>query len=146
MQEATLLYLQDGERVLLGRKKRGFGVGKWNGIGGKVHPGEDVYDAMVRECQEEIGVTPVTCRKIGTLAVMFSEMFVHIFSASAWEGEPVESEEMQPQWFNNDTVPYDRMWPTDRLWLPNALEGKDAREVRLRVENGVVTIYDRIDS
>ena len=32
----TLVFLREGRRVLLGMKKRGFGVGKWNGFGGKV--------------------------------------------------------------------------------------------------------------
>ena len=32
----TLVFLREGTRVLLGMKKRGFGVGKWNGFGGKV--------------------------------------------------------------------------------------------------------------
>ena len=32
----TLVFLREGSKVLLGMKKRGFGVGKWNGFGGKV--------------------------------------------------------------------------------------------------------------
>ena len=32
----TLVFLREGGKVLLGMKKRGFGVGKWNGFGGKV--------------------------------------------------------------------------------------------------------------
>jgi 8-oxo-dGTP pyrophosphatase MutT (NUDIX family) len=146
MQQATLLFLQDGERVLLGRKKRGFGEGLWNGIGGKVKPGETVYDALVRECQEEIGVTPRNCRKVGTLAVMCYEMLVHIFTTRAWEGEPVESEEMEPRWFETRSVPYERMWSTDRLWLPETLQRKTSQERHLRIENGEVIVYDRIDS
>jgi 8-oxo-dGTP pyrophosphatase MutT (NUDIX family) len=45
----------DGE-VLLGMKKRGFGVGKFNGFGGKVESGESVPDAAVRELREESGL------------------------------------------------------------------------------------------
>ena len=32
--------VDDGKRVLLGLKKRGFGEGYYNGFGGKVEPGE----------------------------------------------------------------------------------------------------------
>lgn len=145
MTEATLLYLQNGERVLLGRKKRGFGEGLWNGIGGKVQPGETIYNTLVRECQEEIGVTPRDCRKVGTLAVMCYEMLVHIFTSRSWEGNPVESEEMQPRWFANRLVPYENMWPTDRFWLPRTLQDPNADQIHLRIEDGKVTIYDRID-
>jgi 8-oxo-dGTP diphosphatase/2-hydroxy-dATP diphosphatase len=34
--------------ILLGRKKRGFGIGKWNGFGGKVEANESVIDAAKR--------------------------------------------------------------------------------------------------
>ncbi len=47
--------MRDGE-ILLAMKKRGFGVGKWNGAGGKVTDGETVEAAAIREFQEEIGV------------------------------------------------------------------------------------------
>ena len=37
MRDTSLVYLLDGAgRVLLGRKRRGMGVGKWNGFGGKI--------------------------------------------------------------------------------------------------------------
>lgn len=43
--------------VLLIQKNRpAFQVGKWNGIGGKVEPGESPIDAMVREFREECGI------------------------------------------------------------------------------------------
>jgi 8-oxo-dGTP pyrophosphatase MutT (NUDIX family) len=53
----TLLLLRSNGRILLGRKKRGFGAGKANGFGGKVEVGETIKEAAVREVQEESGVT-----------------------------------------------------------------------------------------
>jgi 8-oxo-dGTP pyrophosphatase MutT (NUDIX family) len=53
----TLLLLRSNGRILLGRKKRGFGAGKANGFGGKVEVGETIKEAAVREMQEESGVT-----------------------------------------------------------------------------------------
>ena len=44
----TLAFIRDGERLLLGMKKRGFGAGKWNGFGGKVDPGETILQGAVR--------------------------------------------------------------------------------------------------
>ena len=40
----TLLFLIDKEKqkILLGFKKRGLGVNRWNGFGGKVDPNETV--------------------------------------------------------------------------------------------------------
>jgi len=41
--------LDEGDRrILLGLKKRGFGVGNWNGFGGKVHLDESIRHGAVR--------------------------------------------------------------------------------------------------
>lgn len=51
------LFCPDRLRVLLIRKKRPmWQVGKLNGIGGKVEPGESPLQAMVREFSEEAGM------------------------------------------------------------------------------------------
>ena len=58
MPKTTLLFLikpKEG-RILLGMKRRKFGMGKWNGVGGKLLEGESVRTAAMRETREEIGV------------------------------------------------------------------------------------------
>lgn len=54
----TLAFIINKERqeILLGMKKRGFGVGKWNGFGGKVDPNETILDGALRELKEEAGI------------------------------------------------------------------------------------------
>lgn len=44
----TLVLVHDATKVLLGMKKRGFGVGRWNGFGGKVEPNETIEEAAKR--------------------------------------------------------------------------------------------------
>ena len=41
---------------------------------------------------------------------------VHVFYATAWSGEPTESDEMAPAWFDVAALPFDRMWADDRVW------------------------------
>jgi 8-oxo-dGTP pyrophosphatase MutT (NUDIX family) len=41
--------VQQGDRVLLGEKKRGFGEGYYNGFGGKVEKAETILEAAKRE-------------------------------------------------------------------------------------------------
>ncbi|MBI2030953.1 NUDIX domain-containing protein, partial [Candidatus Kaiserbacteria bacterium] len=55
MKQTTLCFLVGYDRMCLAMKKRGFGTGKWNGVGGKVHDGETIEQAAVREVHEEIG-------------------------------------------------------------------------------------------
>jgi ADP-ribose pyrophosphatase len=126
----SLLFLRREGEVLLAMKKRGFGEGRWNGVGGKVEGTETVEEAMIRETQEEIGVTPTVYEKVAD--IRFDEhfkgeptiMLVHVFQATEWTGEPQESEEMAPKWFAEDAIPYEDMWPDDPYWLPSVLEGK----------------------
>ncbi len=44
----TLVLIRKLNEVLLGYKKRGFGVNKWNGFGGKVEAKEGIYEAAAR--------------------------------------------------------------------------------------------------
>lgn len=57
MRDTSLVYPvgQDG-RILLGRKKRGMGFGKWNGFGGKIEAGETMRECAARELFEESGL------------------------------------------------------------------------------------------
>ncbi len=104
LKEATVLLLLREQEILLAMKKRGFGMGKYNGVGGKPEPGENIVETAIRETQEEIGVTPVNPSKVALFRYYFPDdsfgMRVSIFTATDWVGEPMESEEMKPQWFN----------------------------------------------
>lgn len=127
MKHVTLLFLRRDNQILLAMKKRGFGINKWNGVGGKLDEGETREQAAVRECQEEIDVTPNNIKLVGEID--FTDLpdvhhYCHVYTATQWEGEPAETEEMRPQWFDIDKIPYDSMWPDDELWLPKLLEGK----------------------
>lgn len=54
MRPTTLCFpVRPDGKVLLGRKKRGFGVSKWNGFGGKIEAGETFLQCAVRELREE---------------------------------------------------------------------------------------------
>lgn len=126
----TLLFLRQDNSILLAMKKRGFGEGRWNGVGGKVEADETIEQAMIRESQEEIGITPTAYEKVAD--INFNVYYrgepallnVHTFFATKWEGKPTESEEMKPKWFNIADIPYDKMWPDDPYWLPVVLKGQ----------------------
>ena len=124
----TLCIIHQHPHVLLGMKKTGFGQGRWNGFGGKVEEGETIEDAARREIFEEAGVNVTDMSKAGVIEFAFQGnpevLEVHIFRAGIFEGEPAESDEMQPRWFPVDEIPYNAMWPDDVYWLPLLLTGK----------------------
>lgn len=123
------------DKVLLAMKKRGFGEGKFNGVGGKVEKGESVVEACVREAEEEIGVKIKAHEVKSTLTLRALLRFYfdrkpewnqvcHVFVAYKWDGEPIETEEMKPQWFPIAKLPFEKMWIDDPLWLPKVLVGE----------------------
>ncbi len=123
---ATLVFVVDGERVLLIRKKRGLGAGKINGPGGKLEPGETPEQCAVREVREEVGVTPKELVHMGEQRFQFIDGYaihVHVYRADAHEGEPRETDEAVPFWFDVDRIPYQEMWEDDELWLPLVFAG-----------------------
>lgn len=128
MKRVTIMFLRREGEVLLAVKKRGFGEGKWNGAGGKIEAGETPLQAAIRETEEELGVTPRNAQLVGRLQFYIedgdhSEHDCHVYVATEWEGDPVETEEMRPQWFKVTDIPYDQMWEDDKVWLPLLLEG-----------------------
>ncbi len=130
MKEATLCFLVKEKDVLLAMKKRGFGVGKWNGVGGKLDERDSsIEEAVLRETKEEIGVKIKDMEKVALLKFTFPynkdwDQNVHVFLARDWEGDPRESEEMAPKWFKEDQLPFDKMWDDDSYWVSRALKGE----------------------
>lgn len=140
MKQSTLCFCLRSDQVLLAMKKRGFGVGKWNGYGGKVGQGEEPNDAAIRELKEESELTSrVGCLvQVAIIRFFFEDEPVfecYVFLTKEWEGEPRETEEMAPRWFPLDGLPFEEMWPADRLWIPLVLAGEKIRaEVRFNKE------------
>lgn len=125
----TLVLIHKDGKVLLGLKKRGFGMGKYNGFGGKVEAGESIQEAAGRELFEESGVTAGALEKVGILDFSWRGkeqdiLQVHIFKATDFSGQPQESEEMKPQWFNINEIPFEKMWADDQFWFPLFFAGK----------------------
>jgi len=112
--------------VCLGLKKKGYySEGKYNGLGGKIEPGEKPEEAAIREVLEESSLkieTPFLNKK-GLLKYFEPDRnwIVHVFTCNQWQGKIKESNEMKPFWFKLSQLPFSKMWENDALWIEEVL-------------------------
>lgn len=149
MRDTSLVYpVREDGKILLGRKRRGMGYGKWNGFGGKIEGGETMRECAARELFEECGliVPPSSLEMAGDLYFhqpsdpCWSHAGI-VYFAKGWQGMPHLSDEMEPRWFDPSEFPYDEMWMADKVWLPLLLSGKKIRGIIYFAEDGE-TVYD----
>lgn len=98
----TLCFLTRGPEVLLLHRRRPPNQGKWNGIGGKIQPGEAPLAACLREAREETGYALTAARFAGLLTWTGFEVAdggLYLFTAEAPGGEPGHTPEGELRWW-----------------------------------------------
>jgi 8-oxo-dGTP diphosphatase len=126
---ATLAYVfsPDGRRVLLvHRNKRPADAhfGKYNGLGGKLEPGEDVVACVRREVREEAGLECEGLALRGTISwpgfgAGGEDWFGFVFRVDRWSGSPrTENPEGDLVWVETGRVLDLPLWEGDRHFLP----------------------------
>jgi 8-oxo-dGTP diphosphatase len=99
--------------VLLARRNSGRSIypNCWSFPGGHVEIGESLDDALARELQEEVGLTPIAYGKVGTIIEpnpqINGDVVYHMYAVSAWAGgEPgiIGDEHSEIQWFSVDAA------------------------------------------
>ncbi len=136
MRPTTLCFPKRDDLFLLGRKKRGFGAGYYNGFGGKIEDGESFRACAVREVFEEVSllVKEEDLQAVAVLDFQFpysSELshICYVYLVDQFQGVPLESEEMEPHWFKLENTPFDHMWAGDEAWIPRIWGGEKLKGV-----------------
>jgi len=151
LRQASLCFLlkefREEKQILLALKKRGFGKGRWNSVGGKVNfekGDRGVKNCAFRETREEIFIEPKRVEKVAIMDFYFPyvpakydfDQQVHVFFIYDWSGEPHESEEVKPCWFDENKLPFSEMWLDDAYWLPRVLRGEKVKGIFYFDEEG----------
>lgn len=87
---AAVMLRADGKEFLLAQRPEGkVYAGYWEFPGGKVEPGERVKAALIRELNEELGITVTACSPWLTRQFTYPHATVRLnfWRVTAWEGE-----------------------------------------------------------
>jgi 8-oxo-dGTP diphosphatase len=126
---ATLGYVfnPDGRRVLLihrNTRPEDPHLGKYNGLGGKLDPIEDVVACIRREIREEAGIECEQLELRGTISWPGfgkdgEDWFGFLFRVTAFSGTVLDrNPEGVLEWVDVDRVPELPLWEGDRYFLP----------------------------
>jgi 8-oxo-dGTP diphosphatase len=147
---ATLCYLRkNGQTLMLHRikKENDMHAGKWNGLGGKLEPGETPEECAIREIQEESGLRAgnLTMKGLLTFPAFAAEedWYTFVFLVEAFEGELINSAEGELRWIDNNKLLDLELWEGDRIFLdwlerPEFFSGKFVYEQGRFVDYEVV--------
>ena len=150
----------DSNRVMLGKKRVGFGKGLWqHSMAGKAEGGETPMQTAVREAEEEVGIRPeedslipaavtlyeFTDRKVASFVM---EVHIFVYKVDRHKATPKQSIEIgETEWFPADRLPLEQMWADNASWLPDMLVGVRRPEPRPKIlyylYNSLTTIAER---
>ena len=120
--QTTLCYLSSGGRTLMlhrVKKKGDVNHDKWIGIGGKFEHGESPEECMLREVREETGLTLTAWTYRGIVTFVSGDWceYMHLFTATAYEGTLRACDEGVLEWVPDEEVPSLPAWEGDRIFL-----------------------------
>jgi 8-oxo-dGTP diphosphatase len=118
--------------------------GKWNGLGGKLEPGETPEECVVREVFDESGLT-IRTPKMGGL-LMFpnfkgNDWYVFVFTTNDFTGELIDSPEGKLEWIPDEKVLSLNLWESDHIFMP-WLENGDFFSAKFDYEGDKMSGYE----
>ena len=122
MIQTTLCYITRGDEVLMlhrVKKEKDINKDKWIGIGGKFLPGETPEACLLREAQEETGLTLTDYRYRGIVDFYAdgTEEQMHLYTADGYTGTLKECDEGDLQWISREFLYSLPMWEGDKIFL-----------------------------
>jgi len=96
----------------------------WEFVGGKVEPGENKEQALVRECREELAVTLSVGDVFMDVVHEYPDLTVHLtlFNATISKGEPQKLEHNDIRWITPSEIPNYAFCPADEEILQKMIE------------------------
>lgn len=105
----------EGEIYITQRAADAHMANKWEFPGGKIEEGESAEDAVVRELQEEVGITATSLQQFDKLEYQFPDRHITLWFwlIDGWEGEPWGKEGQPGRWVAQQNLVVDEFPPAN---------------------------------
>lgn len=123
MKNTSLCYIErEGKYLMLHRTKKvnDENHDKWIGVGGKFEEGESPEECMLREVQEETGLTLTAWRYRGIVTFVSDEWggeYMHLFTADGYAGQIRSCDEGELEWIEKQRLQALPIWEGDKIFL-----------------------------
>lgn len=91
----------------------------WEFVGGKVEPGENPQQALIRECREELDIMVSVGPVFMEVLHEYPDLTVHLtlYCAAIAQGEPKRLEHEDIRWITPEEIPQYEFCPADEVIL-----------------------------
>lgn len=88
----------------------------WEFVGGKTEPGESMQQALIRECQEELGITVLVGEIFTQVIHEYPDILIRLtlFHCTITEGTPQLLEHADLKWIHPAEIPQYKFCPADK--------------------------------
>ncbi len=104
------------------KKENDIHKNKWNGLGGKLEPGESPEECVKREVFEESGLIIESPNLHGVITFPkfdgIDDWIVFVYTANNFEGNLIECDEGKLDWVSDDQLLNLNLWEGDKIFIP----------------------------
>ena len=137
MRLTTLCYIEHDNKYLMlhrTKKENDENHDKWIGVGGKLEEGESPEECLLREVQEETGLTLLRYRFRGIVTFVSDEWgteYMHLYTADRYTGEMTACDEGELVWIPKAEVTNLPIWEGDKIFFRLLEESEDFFSLKL---------------
>lgn len=140
----TLCYIErDNAYLMLHRVKKEADINKdkWIGVGGHFEEGESPEECLLREVEEETGLTLTDYRLRGVITFMTDTCpaeYMFLYTANGFAGAVHTCDEGNLEWVPRDRVESLPIWEGDRIFFRLLKEERKFFSLKLRYEGDIL--------
>lgn len=148
MELTTLCYIEKDESYLMLHrvsKKHDVNKDKWIGVGGHFEQGESPEDCLLREVEEETGLTLKSYRFRGILTFNFNDNeseYICLYTADEFEGELRDCDEGTLEWVPKSEIHNLNLWEGDKIFFDLLNQDVPFFSLKLQYQGDVLIGYE----